>query len=194
MPGIKPVNHSLLGLHHICWEREGETDRHTDKYMHRLRQTDIQVDRHTEKCNKTHTRRHCSHLRVFNMRGSSPPHPVRKRSGLGVECLTETEGTLVRASPVSLRCGHWARHIYPSLVLVQRRKTRPCLTERLLMGRKESNQTKKNIPCKITTLYGDPEPLKFTRLPSEHTMLRHQMAVRLRVDDGPLIALSPHLL
>ena len=34
------------------------------------------------------------------------------------------------------------RHIYPSLVLVQPRKTCPCLTERLLMGRKESNQTK----------------------------------------------------
>ena len=32
--------------------------------------------------------------------------------------------------------------IYLSLVLVQPRKTRPCLTERLLMGRKESNQTK----------------------------------------------------
>ena len=34
-----------------------------------------------------------------------------------------------------------ARHIYPSLVLVQPRKTRPCLTERLLMGHKESNQS-----------------------------------------------------
>ena len=33
---------------------------------------------------------------------------------------------------------------YPSLVLVQPRKTRPFLTERLLMGRKESNQTKQN--------------------------------------------------
>ena len=33
---------------------------------------------------------------------------------------------------------------YPSLVLVQPRKTCPCLTERLLMGRKESNQTKQN--------------------------------------------------
>ena len=32
---------------------------------------------------------------------------------------------------------------YPSLVLVQPRKTRPSLTERLLMGRKESNQTNK---------------------------------------------------
>ena len=34
-------------------------------------------------------------------------------------------------------------HIYPSLVLVQPRKSRPCLTERLLMGRKESKQTNK---------------------------------------------------
>ena len=32
---------------------------------------------------------------------------------------------------------------YPSLVLVQPRKTRPCLNERLLMGHKESNQTNK---------------------------------------------------
>ena len=31
--------------------------------------------------------------------------------------------------------------IYPSLVLVQPRKTRPYITERLLIGRKESNQT-----------------------------------------------------
>ena len=30
----------------------------------------------------------------------------------------------------------------PSLVLVQPRKTRPYITEILLMGRKESNQTK----------------------------------------------------
>ena len=51
---------------------------------------------------------------------------------------------LVLASPASLRCGPRARHIYPSLVLVQPRETRPCLTERLLMGRKESNQTKQN--------------------------------------------------
>ena len=35
--------------------------------------------------------------------------------------------------------------IYPSLVLVQPRKTSPCLTERLLMGRKESNQTNKSM-------------------------------------------------
>ena len=44
--------------------------------------------------------------------------------------------------PEALRCGPWARQIYPCLVLVQPRKTCPCLTERLLMGHKESNQTK----------------------------------------------------
>ena len=36
-----------------------------------------------------------------------------------------------------------ARHINPSSALVQPRKTCPYITERLLMGRKESNQTKK---------------------------------------------------
>ena len=50
-------------------------------------------------------------------------------------------GPRVRASPASLRCGPCARHIYPSLVLVQPRKIRPCKTERLLVGRKETNQT-----------------------------------------------------
>ena len=43
---------------------------------------------------------------------------------------------------------HWVvvlkQDIYPSLVLVQPRKTCPCLTKRLLMGRKESNQTNKD--------------------------------------------------
>ena len=35
-----------------------------------------------------------------------------------------------------------SKNIPPSLVLVQPRKTRPFITERLLMGRKDSNQTK----------------------------------------------------
>ena len=34
-----------------------------------------------------------------------------------------------------------SKNINPSLVLAQPRKTRPFITERLLMGRKESNQT-----------------------------------------------------
>ena len=37
----------------------------------------------------------------------------------------ETEGPRVRASPASLHCCPWARHIYPSLVLVQPRKISP---------------------------------------------------------------------
>ena len=64
-------------------------------------------------------------------------HPIREHSGSVVESFTRDRG----AAGSSLHCGPWARHIYPSLVLVQPRKTRPCLTERLLMGRKESNQT-----------------------------------------------------
>ena len=37
-----------------------------------------------------------------------------------------------------------SKNINPSLVLVQPRKTRPFITERLLMGCKKSNQTNKN--------------------------------------------------
>ena len=64
-----------------------------------------------------------------------------------VECLTRDR----RAAGSSLTgiTALWfcrARHIYPILVLVQPRKTHPCIyvTERLLMGRKESNQTNKS--------------------------------------------------
>ena len=46
---------------------------------------------------------------------------------------------------------HWvvslSKNIYPSLVLVQPRKTCPFITERLLMGCKESNQTKIMTIC-----------------------------------------------
>ena len=35
-----------------------------------------------------------------------------------------------------------SKNINPSLVLVQPRKTRPFISERLLIGRKQSNQTK----------------------------------------------------
>ena len=35
-----------------------------------------------------------------------------------------------------------SKNINPSLVLVQPRKIRPFIAERLMMGRKESNQTK----------------------------------------------------
>ena len=39
----------------------------------------------------------------------------------------------------------FSKNINPSLVLVQPMKTRPFITERLLIGRKESNQANKHI-------------------------------------------------
>ena len=58
---------------------------------------------------------------------------------------------------VYVACNAYNRHcvvslskkINPSLVLVQPSKTRPFITERLLMGRKESNQTNKQTPTLI---------------------------------------------
>ena len=60
-------------------------------------------------------------------------------------------GRVLDSRPKSCGLEHHRRHyavslsknINPSLVLVQPRKTRPYITERLLMGRKESNQTNK---------------------------------------------------
>ena len=46
-----------------------------------------------------------------------------------------------------------SKNINPSLVLVQPRKTRPFITERLLMGRKESNQTNKQIQFSQNKLF-----------------------------------------
>ena len=48
-----------------------------------------------------------------------------------------------------------SKNINPSLVLVQPRKIRPFITERLLMGRKESNQTNKRY---ISTLANSMDP------------------------------------
>ena len=52
------------------------------------------------------------------------------------------------------------RHVYPSLVLVQPRKTRPYITERLLMGRKESIKQKvwtqiRLLLCSGSTLFAN---------------------------------------
>ena len=69
---------------------------------------------------------------------------IQEHSGSVVECLTRD-----RASP---RCGPLARHIYPRLVLVQPTKTHPYITERLLMGRKESNQTNERPDSKDKAL------------------------------------------
>ena len=60
-----------------------------------------------------------------------------------------------------MHCGPSARHIYPSLVLVQPRKTRPYITERLLMGHKESSQQTRS-PCMLFYLWEFLSHCKFT--------------------------------
>ena len=53
-----------------------------------------------------------------------------------------------RFEPYWRHCGvSLSKNINPSLVQVQRRKTHPYITERLLMGGKESNQTNKQTFC-----------------------------------------------
>ena len=62
-----------------------------------------------------------------------------------VECLTPDRGAAGSSlTGVTALCPR-ARHINPSLVLFQPRKTRHFITEKLLMGRKESNQIKQTI-------------------------------------------------
>ena len=54
-----------------------------------------------------------------------------------VDCLTRDRGAAGSSiTGVTVLCPR-ARHINPSLVLVQTRYTSPYITERLLMGRKE---------------------------------------------------------
>ena len=67
----------------------------------------------------------------------------RERSGSVVESLTrDREATGLSLTGVTAL---WSlsMNINPSIVLVQPRKTCPFITESLLMGRKESNQTNK---------------------------------------------------
>ena len=73
-----------------------------------------------------------------------------KRSASVVECLTRDRGAADSIiTGVTAFC-HLSKNINPSLVLVQPRKPRPFLTERLLMGRKKSNQTnKQNWYCTV---------------------------------------------
>ena len=70
-------------------------------------------------------------------------HPVsRERSGSVVEWLTrDREAAGSSLTGVTALCPR-ARNTNSSLVLGQPRKTCPFITERLLMGRKETNQTK----------------------------------------------------
>ena len=68
-----------------------------------------------------------------------------ERSGSVVECLTRDRGAGDSSLTSFTALWPWARHSHPGLVLVQPRKTRPYITGRSLMERKESNQTNKTI-------------------------------------------------
>ena len=66
-------------------------------------------------------------------------------SGSVVECLTRDQGAAGSSLTGVIVFESLSKNINPSLVLVQPRKTCPFITERLLMGRKESNQTNKKL-------------------------------------------------
>ena len=66
---------------------------------------------------------------------------MRGRSGSVVECLTRDRGAVGSSLADSTALCPRARNIYPSLVLVQPRKTRPYIVTERLLGPKESNQT-----------------------------------------------------
>ena len=69
----------------------------------------------------------------------------RERSGSVVECLTREPGAADSSLTGFTALWSLSKNINPSLVLVQPRKTCSFITERLLMGRKESNQTNKLV-------------------------------------------------
>ena len=72
--------------------------------------------------------------------------PLRERSGSVVECLTQERGAAGSSLTSITALLPWARTLILAL-LVQPRKTRSFITERLLMGGKESNQTNKANKC-----------------------------------------------
>ena len=75
------------------------------------------------------------------------------------QCLTRELGAAgLSLTGVTVLCPY-ARHINPSLVLVQPRETRPYITERLLMGRKESNKQNNNMYLFMFQCFDIPETL-----------------------------------
>ena len=92
----------------------------------------------------------CSRLMKRGWKPKSQNNPVIISHLLGAQCLS---GRVLDSRPRGRGFGPHRHHcvvslskkINPSLVLVQPMKTHPFITERLLMGRKESNQTYKQI-------------------------------------------------
>ena len=68
-----------------------------------------------------------------------------ERSGSVVECLTQDRGAAGSSLTGVTALWSLSKTHYPSLVLIQPRKTRLCLTERLLMEHKESNKKQSNV-------------------------------------------------
>ena len=64
-----------------------------------------------------------------------------ERSGSEVDCSTRDQGAMGSNLTGVIALCPGVRHINPSVVPVQPRKTGPYISERLLIGRKESNQT-----------------------------------------------------
>ena len=99
----------------------------------------MQIVRNEKPCRSGHRQSLCSIVRWLYRYLTFQ----RERSGSVVQCLTRDRGAAGSSlTGVTALCP-WARHIHPSLVLVQPRKTCPYITERLLMGHIESNQTNK---------------------------------------------------
>ena len=93
-----------------------------------------------------HHRRRYRQLFLFNIfftHGIFHPHlnTGAQSHGSVAECLTLDQGAAGSSLTGVTVLWSLRRHIYPSLVLVQPSMTCPYITERLLMGRKESNQS-----------------------------------------------------
>ena len=93
-------------------------------------------------------------FRYFNIPECKAHTPLSLRYSSGAQWLS---GRVLDWRPRSRGFKPHQRHCvvslskahYPSLVLVQPRKTCPYITERLLVGHKESNQTNKKLLLKV---------------------------------------------
>ena len=63
-----------------------------------------------------------------------------------VECLTRNRGVVDMSLTSVTVLSHWARYVYPCLILVQNRKIHPDMTEHCWPWTTESNQTKISTP------------------------------------------------
>ena len=73
-------------------------------------------------------------------------YPPWERSGSVVECLTRDRGAAGSSLIGVTALCPWARTLILAYKVVQPRKTRPFITERLLMGHNQIKQTKQRYP------------------------------------------------